>query len=214
MTPRSNPGGRSRGFLRVPCVTGISAILLTSLAIAILCANPSLVGASRHPTTQSLAELSGNARVDLYGPAVTYSTGLSGESAGSLVRTVFPNFNASVQGDFLSTVWDWNVGSPAYVPSTHSLWLPVRATLAGGYPGPGINPAVIYNTTTNQFERFAFSIENASAFAYDQNNGFLYRADYANSTVGVLDPSSEAWLRPALPVGLDPIALALDTSTN
>ncbi len=142
------------------------------------------------------------------------ANGFSGAAAGSLVRTVFPGYNATLPGNFPGSVQGWQVGTPAYVPATQELWLPNRAVSVNGIPAPPIAPAIVYNATTNQFAGFDLAVENTSAFLYDPNNGFLYSADWANDTVGVIDPTTGGWAHAAIPVGALPNALAIDDSTN
>ncbi len=140
------------------------------------------------------------------------ASAISAATAGSVFRTVFPNYNASLPGNFPGTVDGWQIGTPAYVPTTQELWLPNRAVSVNGIAPPPYAPAIIYNVTTNQFVGFDFSVQNTSAFVYDPNSGVLYSADYVNDTVGVLDATTGSWLQPAIPVGSEPDALALNAS--
>ena len=164
--------------------------------------------AGARPVPPSLARAAA-ASVPLSGAGVS---SISAAVAGSVFRTVFPNYNATLPGNFPGTVDGWQVGSPAYVPSTQELWLPNRAVSVNGIAPPPYAPAIIYNATTNQFVGFDFSVQNTSAFAYDPNNGVLYSADYGNNTVGVIDATTGSWLQPAIPVGSGPDALALNVS--
>ncbi len=134
--------------------------------------------------------------------------------AGSVLRSILPNYNGSLPGNFLSSVAGWQVGDPAYVPSTGDLWLPERAVSVGGLPAPNVAPAVVYRASSNEFAGIVLSVENTSAFLFDPVNGLLYSADYANASVGVLNASTGAWVHAAIPVGTDPVALALDPATN
>lgn len=142
------------------------------------------------------------------------ATLLSPASAGAVLRTLFPNYNATLPGNFSGSVAGWQIGTPAYDPVTGLLWLPNRAVAVGSALPPPVAPAILYNATTNQFEGFVPSLENTSAFAYDPANGRIYSADYANGTVGVVDPSTRAWIHRAIPVGVQPAALALNGTTG
>lgn len=146
--------------------------------------------------------------------AAALASDLSSPSAGSLLQTAFLNYNGTEMGNFPFSVQDWTAGTPAYVPSTHSLWIPMRAVSANGTPLAEFAPAVVYNATTNQFATIVPSIQDSAAFLYDTDNGLLYSADYANDTVGVINVSTGAWVQPALHVGTDPVALAFDPVTD
>ncbi|HXY46809.1 MAG TPA: YncE family protein, partial [Thermoplasmata archaeon] len=134
-------------------------------------------------------------------------------SAGSLFRTVFPNYNTTTSFNFPGTVWDWQVGTPAFIPSTNSLWLPTRAVPAVGGPLPLIAPVVVYSETLETFTGVVPSVQNSSALLYDPSNGLVYSAESFNNTVVAVSASSGGWVQ-TFPVGTDPTALALDPHSS
>ncbi|MGD0249630.1 MAG: YncE family protein, partial [Thermoplasmata archaeon] len=85
---------------------------------------------------------------------------------------------------------------------------------AYGLSVPQIAPAVVFDSLTDQFTGIVPSIQNASAFLYDPVNGLLYTADYENNTLGVINPASDSWAHQAIGVGANPVALALNTTSN
>ncbi len=216
---RRGPGG-FRPRARVLAVVG--CLLLASLAAY----GSAFVPGER--TSMGLAGEAGTsaagASPSLLSPHVTFPAPPAGAAsasssspragAGSVLRSILPNYNGSLPGNFPSSVAGWQVGSPAYVPSTGDLWLPERAVSVGGLPAPNVAPAVEFNANANRFVGIALSVENTSAFLFDPVNDLLYSADYANASVGVLNATTGAWLHPAIPVGADPVALALDPATN
>jgi YVTN family beta-propeller protein len=133
-------------------------------------------------------------------------------SANSIVRTILPNYNSTLTGNFPWSVVGWQVGAPAFVPLTGDLWLPVRSVSEYGLPSPQISPAIVFDSVSNKFVKIVTQVQNTSAFLYDPVSGVLYTADYENDTVGVINPSTGAWLHPAIPVGKNPVALAENTS--
>jgi YVTN family beta-propeller protein len=90
----------------------------------------------------------------------------------------------------------------------------MRAVSAYGLPVPQVAPAVVFDTVTNRFIGIVASVQNSSAFLYDPDNGRLYSADYANNTVGVINPVNGVWVSHSIPVGSKPDALALNASSN
>jgi YVTN family beta-propeller protein len=139
---------------------------------------------------------------------------LSSASAGSVVRTVFPGFNTSLPGSFTSSVATWQVGTPTYVPSTDTLWFPQRSVPVPGYPTPTIAPAAVYNLSTGGFTELVTNLSNASALAYDPGNGYVYATLPASNSVAVVNPRTGAIVDSSIPVGVAPVALALDRNAN
>jgi DNA-binding beta-propeller fold protein YncE/PKD repeat protein len=140
----------------------------------------------------------------------------SGDSSlpGDLSRTIFPNYNAWLSTNFPGTVWNWIVGSPAYVPTTQTIWLPIQqSTNPLGTP-PISDPAILFNVSNDQFRGFDFAAQNASAFVYDPDNDLLYFSDVSNDSVGAISPESGAFVGRAIPVGTAPSAMALNPVTD
>ena len=123
---------------------------------------------------------------------------------GSVVRTVFPGFNTSLPGSFTSSVSAWDVGSPVYVPSTDTIWFPQRGVSIPGVPFPTIAPAAVFNLATKSFDQLVTNLSNASALAYDPGNGFLYATEPGTDSVAVINPVTDAIVKPSIPVGSDP----------
>lgn len=144
-------------------------------------------------------------------------SGLSPElisSAGNTVRTLLPNYNASLPGNFPSTVFDWKVGSPAVDPESLSMWLPETPISAYGAPAPIGAPAVVYNLTSNSFEGTIPALSNESALAFDSANGTVFACDPLSDSVEVYDPATSIILRSAIPVGSVPDAIAYDPANQ
>jgi YVTN family beta-propeller protein len=131
-----------------------------------------------------------------------------------VTRTVFPGFNTSLPGSFTSSVATWVVGTPAYVPSTNTLWFPQRAVAVPGDPTPTIAPVAVFNLTSGGFDRLLTDVSNASALAYDQGNGDVYATVPSTNSVLVVDPRTGTLTGPAIPVGTTPSALAFDPNSN
>jgi YVTN family beta-propeller protein len=157
---------------------------------------PTYSGASREPTEAAT-------------PAAIPVT-----TAGSVIRTDFLNYNATLPGNFPSTVAGWQVGTPAYVPATHMLWIPERPMSVGGIPAPPTAPAVLFDTITSDFIGFLPWLTNTAALAFDASNDVVYSADYSNDTVGVLNATTGLWAHRAIPVGSNPVALVLNSTAS
>lgn len=217
----SRPSADRAGLRYVRTAVLLSVGLVVLAGFVLPAPSPPVGSARLFPSAPAPAALAngpvglGTRPGDLAVAAVHGSTlSTAGAGAGTVVRSVFPNYNGSVSGDFASSVLGWQVGAAAFVPLTGTLWLPERAVSAGGLPPPGFAPAVGYDVATGQFTGFLGSVDNASAFLFDPVNGLLYSADYSNATVGVLNASTGAWAHAAIPVGTNPTALALDPATN
>ncbi|MGP8107870.1 MAG: PKD domain-containing protein, partial [Thermoplasmata archaeon] len=135
---------------------------------------------------------------------------LSSASAGSVVRTVFPGFNTSLDGSFTSSVSAWQVGTPTYVPSTNTLWFPQRSVPVPGYPVPTIAPVAVFNLSTGGFDQFVTNLSNASALLYDPGNGNVYATLPASNSVAAVNPRTGALADRGIPVGSAPDALAVN----
>ena len=106
------------------------------------------------------------------------------------------------------------MGTPAYVPSSKTLWWPQRAGSVEGFPAPSLAPTAVFNISRGQFEKFDVNITNASAIAYDPGNGLLYAAEPATDSVTVASPVTGAIVAPPIPVGSDPSAVVFDSGAN
>ena len=136
------------------------------------------------------------------------------QDAASVVRTLFPGYNTTVDQSFTSAVSTWDVGTPAFVPTTGSLWFPQLAVSVSGYPSALIAPAAIYNLTTMSFESLDLNLSNATAFAYDPGNQLLYATEAESNSVQVVDPRTGDVVAPEIPVGERPEAIAFDASIS
>ncbi|HYB78306.1 MAG TPA: hypothetical protein VEG66_00910, partial [Thermoplasmata archaeon] len=87
--------------------------------------------------------------------------GFSAGSIGEVSRTIFPGFNTTLAGSFTSSVATWSVGTPAYVPTTNTLWFPQRAVPVAGDPVPSVAPAAVFNVSTGEFDRLDTNLSNA-----------------------------------------------------
>ena len=139
---------------------------------------------------------------------------LTGSDAGSVVRTVFPGFNTSLPGSFTSSISAWQVGGPAYVSSTDTMWFPQRSIPVPGIPIPTVSPAAVFNLATSSFDQLVTNLSNASALAFDSGNGLLYATDSVTDSVSVINPVTDAIVKPLIGVGSDPDAIAVDPSSN
>jgi len=133
---------------------------------------------------------------------------------GSVIRTVFPGYNTSLPGSFVSSVSAWEVGTPAYVPSTDSIWFPQRSVPVAGIPAPSTSPAAVFNISRGQFDQLVTNLSNTSAFAYDPGNGVLYATQPYTDTVLAVNPRTGTPVGQPIPVGTDPTAIALDPESN
>lgn len=131
-----------------------------------------------------------------------------------LVRTVFPGYNASIPGNFVSTVAGWQVGIPAYVPTTNRIWIPQQGVSVTNSPFPLLSPAAIFGPATGQFEGLNTNVANSTALAYDPGNGFLYATQPANNSVLVIDSRTGAVAHSSISVGTNPVAIAFDSGTG
>jgi YVTN family beta-propeller protein len=150
-------------------------------------------------------------------PSSAAPRSLAAPEVGSLavMRTDFPGYNGSLAGDFFGTVDGWEVGSPALVPATGTLWLPQLNLFAGNASAPApAAPAAEFNLSHGTFEGIDPAITNATALAFDPANGLLYAAQPHNDTVGGYNATTGAPSGPTYKVGSDPDALAYDPPTH
>jgi YVTN family beta-propeller protein len=152
-------------------------------------------------------------------PAVTLAAAGSAASApaswsGTTVATLLPNYNASLPGNFRSLVDDWQVGTPAVVPSTGTVWWPELPVSVDGSPAPTSAPALLYNLSTESFVGIDQLVTNISALAYDPETKTLFAADPINDTVEEVSPTTDAPTGVVYRVGLAPSAIALDSLTG
>ncbi len=207
MPPTGGPGAHrsSRGYL-VP-------VLLVLLLLASLGAAPTL--SARPP---SVGHATPSAEHSVAPPAVARGSAphpeLSPLSVGDVVRSAFVNYNASLTGNFVSSVDDWFVGPGAYVPSTGKIWLSDLPARLAPAPLPRYAPAILFDPATNSFTGIVPQLANTSDLVYDAANGLLYSADPLNNTVGVFDPATNNWAGSPIPVGSEPISLTLDSANS
>ncbi len=192
----------------VAAVLTLSVLLAVPASVAGFSANPDrspvVVSESTHPVRPGTAA-----------PANTVLPG-SGATAGwsgRVVRTLLPNYNGSVAGNFPSTVLDLEVGTPAFLPSTGALWWPELPVSGNSSTAPPMGPTLVYNVSHNSVVGLDSAVANASALLYDSADGRLYAADPLTNSVAVLDPSTGAALGAPIPVGSDPRALGYDNAT-
>ena len=132
----------------------------------------------------------------------------------SVTRTLFPGFNATLPTQFSSSVTAWQVGEPAYVPTTSSIWFPQEATPTAGVPAPSVSPAFVFNLTKTTYSGFVLNASNDSAFAFDPVNGLVYAVNTGEDDVTVLNPQTGLEVGSPLPVGKSPAAVVVDPATN
>jgi len=192
---------------------GIAVVFLLVIAstLAVVATHPSLP--SPGPASSTLA-VGDAARLAPVGGSSAVPATPSFPPSAPTVESLFPNYNGSLPGDFPSTVEDWQVGTPAIVPASNTLWLPELAVTTHGAPAPPSAPALVYNLTTNVFERMVPAINNASALAFDPENGYLYATEPRSDSVEVYDPSTQTVIRAGIHVGDRPEAVAYDPTTK
>jgi YVTN family beta-propeller protein len=134
--------------------------------------------------------------------------------SGTTVATLLPNYNASLPGNFRSLVDDWEVGTPAVVPSTGTVWWPELPVSVDGSPAPTSAPALLYNLSSESFVGIDQLVTNISAFAYDPETKTLFATDPINDTVEEINPLTGVPTGTEYHVGLAPSAIALDSSTG
>jgi YVTN family beta-propeller protein len=138
----------------------------------------------------------------------------AGSSSGSVLATILPNYNGSINGNMPSTIGDWEIGVPALVPTTNTLWIPELPTERDGPPGPVGAPTVIYSPANNSFNGIVPNLLNASALVYDTGNHFLYATDPLTDSIEVFDPTNFTVVKGAIPVGVRPMALGYDSQNQ
>ena len=202
---------------------GSCAVLVAVLVLASAFALPSLAsGSAKVGSPPPVATISGpptrtadRAHPDAPAPRPPDAVPeFSAGSVGEVTRTIFPGFNTSLPGSFTSSVATWLVGTPAYVPSTNTLWFPQRAIPVAGDPVPTVAPAAVFNLSSGEFDQLDTNVSNASALVYDPGNGYLYATEPASDSIAVVDPSNGALVHSPIPVGSSPSALCLDPNAN
>jgi YVTN family beta-propeller protein len=146
--------------------------------------------------------------------ALTSQPQLTSSDATSLIETILPNYNMSLNSNFPAAETNWKVGFPAYVPTTRTLWLPQVSTTFDGVSGPDFAPALIFDVVHNRTIGPDYGLQNSSAILFDPINSDLYATNPVNDTVEVVNSSSGSLVAHAIPVGNDPIAMALDPTTD
>jgi YVTN family beta-propeller protein len=210
--PIQRPGAGSRA---VPVVLLVFVLLASTLMLPLATGpgrSPGLPTGSV-PTAITLNKVDSVGRAAVTSGAAAIPTSLS-LTAGSVVRTVFPGFNTSLPGSFTSSVSAWQVGNPAFVPSTNTVWFPQRSVSVPGIPAPTVSPAAVFNLTSGGFDQLVTNVSNASAFVYDPGNGNLYATDPTANSVLVVNPRTESVVGSPIPVGSDPTAIAFDPPSN
>ena len=148
-------------------------------------------------------------------PAATGSAaGAPASWSGTTVATLLPNYNASLPGNFRSLVDDWQVGTPAVVPSTGTVWWPELPVSVDGSPAPTSAPALLYNLSTESFVGIDTSVTSASAFAFDPGTGLLYAADPLNDSVEAVNVFTGHPTGTSYAVGSYPTAIIYDPSSH
>ncbi len=132
---------------------------------------------------------------------------------GTIQRTVLPDFNATIQGEFTGSIWDLALGTPVWVPPAHAIWYPTKSLPILKGPEPANASALAYNPLTDSFVGTVSAVQNSSDLVYDPENGLVYSAESPRNEVAVIDPA-DSDLITTIPVGLYPTALALDTQSN
>ena len=148
------------------------------------------------------------------GPSAVTHPVSSSASVGIVTRTVFPGYNTSLPGSFVSSVAAWEAGTPTYVPSTNTLWFPQRDVLVSGDPVPIVAPVAVFNLSSGGFDRLVTNVSNASCLVYNPSNGDIYAAIPTENAVRVIDPRTDAVVASKIPVGTMPSALAVDPAAN
>ncbi len=134
-------------------------------------------------------------------------------SAGEVADTIFVNYNATVDGNFPSAVWDWDAGNAVVDPQTGNLWIPEYPTTVDGIRSPTYAPALVYNLTTNA-TTIDMNLTNASALAWNPIHDLFYATDPVNDTVFAFNPRTESTVGAAIHVGLEPDAIVYDPNSQ
>ncbi|HEY1199115.1 MAG TPA: PKD domain-containing protein [Thermoplasmata archaeon] len=215
-------GGRVRAAAfssRRGWVLLLAAVVLASTLIAPTIAShpaipsPASISAGA-PSPPAAARDPASTSGTLVAPRSASLSSLSSASVGSVVRTVFPGFNTSLAGSFTSSVSSWQVGTPAYVPSTDTIWFPQRSVSIPGVPFPTAAPVAVFNLTSGAFDGFVTNVSNSSAVIYDPGNGLVYATQPARDSVLAVNPRTGTLVGSPIPVGSDPDALAFDADSN
>ena len=192
----------------------LSCLVLTGSIVPSVSASPIsnsvLSPAGSHVGPQLAASFSAQST----GAALSASgAAISAASAGRVARTVFLNYNANQSGNFPSSVWNWQVGTPAVDPTTGDLWIPTVAITRENVSTPASGPTIVYSPGTNQ-SQLVWSLQNSSAFVIDPTSGLLFATQPFNNSVAVFDPLTQNWVGPSIPVGGNPRSLAFDDANQ
>ncbi|MGA8710257.1 MAG: hypothetical protein WB786_03385, partial [Thermoplasmata archaeon] len=156
--PIRRPWAESRA---VPVVLLVVVLLASTLMLPLTTGpekSPGLpAGSVSAPTALNKAASADREAVP---PPVVANPTSSGLDAGTVVRTIFPGFNTSLPGSFTSSVSAWQVGNPAYVPSTNTIWFPQRSVSVPGIPAPTVSPAAVFNLTSGGFDQLVTNVSN------------------------------------------------------
>ncbi|HTT73559.1 MAG TPA: PKD domain-containing protein [Thermoplasmata archaeon] len=199
---------RAGPALGVGAVVVVAVLLL--VAIGPVAAGPARASSAPAPARPPAPVPPAAAR-----PAVPAAPAADVYSGAGYVRsTAFVNYNVTSAGNFASTVADWQLGTPAYVPSDRALWFPTVVNATGSYPVPEYGPTLMFSTVTDSFVGDIPALNNASALTYDPANSWVLGAISDNGTVEAFNSSSGSLVGAAAAVGTNPTALALDPTTQ
>jgi YVTN family beta-propeller protein len=207
MRPPSSP----RAIRRLALVAAVATVVVLSSLLAAPSSEPR--GASVAPLRASGAAPA-SIQLESPPPAEPRPATAPDSWAGTTVATLLPNYNASLPGNFPSQVDDWQVGAPAYVPTTGIVWWPELDVSVGGSPNDTVAPALLYDLSTASFVGVDPAVTNASAFAFDPTTGRLYATEPYNDTVEEINVTSGLPTGVSYPVGSEPSAIVLDSSTG
>lgn len=195
----------------------VAAVVLTGVLAApaiVLGPAPTPSRPSSLPPAQLAPRLGGRLSAGGGEHSFPAAPAFSSASVGVVTRTLFPGYNTSLPGSFVSSVAAWQVGTPTYVPSTNTLWFPQRDVAVPGDPVPTIAPAAVFNLSSGEFDQLVTNLSNASAFVYNPSNGDIYGTIPAENAVEVVNPRTDAVVDSVIPVGNDPTAVAVDSTAD
>ncbi|HTW77140.1 MAG TPA: PKD domain-containing protein [Thermoplasmata archaeon] len=130
-------------------------------------------------------------------------------SAGDVVRTAFLNYNQATVGNFVGSVWDWEVGQGAVDPSTGDVWIPTIPAVGWGVVSRDYAPTIIFNPQTNS-SQLDLGLSNSTAIAFDATDQRVFAAQPDNNSIAVLNLTTGAWSGASVSVGDGPAAIAFD----
>ncbi len=123
------------------------------------------------------------------------------------------NYNTTLDSNFGSSVWNWEVESPAVDPASGELLLPTVPVPGSNLATPASGPLIAFNPAINESE-IVTGVANASSATFDETDNIAYLTFPENDSVGPLNATTLKWAGPAIPVGNDPVASLWDASTD